>query len=286
MPSAAKLNSSSAIGIFDSGVGGLTVLKAVQAKLPEEQLLYLGDTARLPYGTKTPASVQRYALRAADYLVARDIKLLVVACNTASAIAIPKLKERLGPMPVIGVVEPGAARAVALSQAQQHLVLATEATTRQLAYTQAILELAPNANVQEIACSMFVALAEEGWGQDDIAYAVADKYLASFRQGNHAHGVLPDTAILGCTHFPLVRDAISQALGDEIQIVDSAQTTAERVAKELQQQNLIAQAGSQGRFELLATEGPGRFARVGGNFLGEDLSPDDVEVVDIQGGNS
>jgi glutamate racemase len=270
----------SAIGIFDSGVGGLTVLKAIRERLPNEDLIYLGDTARLPYGTKSPATVQRYAERAAEYLLARDVKMLVVACNTASAVALPTLTERCAPVPVIGVVKPGAASAVSQSSNQRHLVLATEATTREMAYTQAILELAPDAVCQEVACSMFVALAEEGWGDSEIATATAEKYLSVFR--STSHGPAPDTAILGCTHFPLLRNAIATALGDDIRIVDSAHTTADRVAEIIDVQRLQSEASGAGKLKLLATEGPERFARVGGNFLGEHLAPNDIEVVDIQ----
>ncbi len=273
-------NRSAAIGIFDSGVGGLTVLKAVRAQAPHENLIYLGDTARLPYGTKSPVSVQRYAMQAADYLVAQDIKLLVVACNTASALALPALVQRLAPIPVVGVVKPGAASAVRHSQSQRHLVLATEATTRQLAYTQAILELEPDAIVQEVACTMFVALAEEGWGEGEIALATAEKYLEVFRSGHH--GSRPDTAILGCTHFPLLRQTIAAALGEGIAIVDSAQTTAERVAEVLERDGLATASSSEGTLRLLATDGAERFARVGGNFLGHELGAADVEVVDLR----
>jgi glutamate racemase len=269
----------SAIGIFDSGVGGLTVLKAIQQRLPTENIVYLGDTARLPYGTKSSASVQSYAVRAADYLLEREIKMLVVACNTASALALPELSARLAPIPVVGVVKPGAASAVAQSTGQRHVVLATESTTRQMAYTQAILELEPDAVVQEVACTMFVALAEEGWGDGQIAAAVADKYLSAFR--DVVHGPQPDTAILGCTHFPLLKAVITAALGDGIKIVDSAFTTAAEVAAVLEALDLNADASAPGDLKLLATDGANRFARVGGNFLGQDLSPEDIEIVDI-----
>jgi glutamate racemase len=273
-------SSESAIGIFDSGVGGLTVLKEIRARLPHEDLIYLGDTARLPYGTKSHATVERYAARAAAYLEARDVKLIVVACNTASAVALPLLTEKFAPMPVIGVVEPGARRAVAQSRTRSHLILATEATTRERAYTQAIQALDPDAVCQEVACSMFVALAEEGWGDGAIAEQTAEKYLLPLREGKPGHH--PDTAILGCTHFPLVRAAIAAALGESITIVDSATTTAESVVDVLEQASLLTAQTTSGSLSLLATEGPDRFARVGGNFLGAVLNRDDIEVVDIE----
>lgn len=269
------------IGIFDSGVGGLTVLHAIRDLLPAENLLYLGDTARVPYGTKSPASVERYAVHAADWLLARNIKLLVVACNTASALALPALAARLDPVPVVGVVQPGAAAAVAGSRAQRHIVLATEATTQQLAYTAAIRELCPEAWVEELPCSLFVALAEEGWTTGAIADAVAHEYLGFLR--TRARQERPDTAILGCTHFPLLRAAISSVLGPDIRIVDSATTTAAAVRDELQVRGLTA-SGSAGSLQLVATDGAARFARTGSAFLGQSFSAADIEITDIHVG--
>jgi len=267
------------IGIFDSGVGGLTVLKALCEQLPCEDIIYLGDTARLPYGTKSPASVQRYASHAAGWLANHNIKLLVVACNTATALALDTLRQQLSPMPVIGVVEPGAAAAVAQSQNQRHLVLATESTVNQSAYTRAIRALASDAQVEELACSLFVALAEEGWGSDPVAVAVAEKYLDGVRQRPKAEQ--PDTAILGCTHFPLVRDAIARVLGPDIAIVDSATTTAAAVLEQLQQQELLVSGTEPGQLRLVATDSVARFAHIGSAFLGERFSSADIELTDI-----
>ncbi|HJP03692.1 MAG: glutamate racemase [Chromatiales bacterium] len=267
------------IGIFDSGVGGLTVLHAVNDLLPDEQLLYLGDTARLPYGTKSPASVQRYATHAADYLVGQGIKLLVIACNTASALALDELRHRLAPIPVIGVVEPGATAAVNRSSAHRHLVLATESTTSQLAYTRAILRLDPDAIIEELPCSLFVALAEEGWNTGSIAEAVAGQYLDSIRERSRAER--PDVAILGCTHFPLLQGAISNALGPGIEIVDSATTTARAVWQELAASNLAAPDDANGGIRLIATDGAARFARIGSAFLGRKFAAEDIELTDI-----
>jgi glutamate racemase len=267
------------IGIFDSGVGGLTVLHAMQDLLPTEQFIYLGDTARLPYGTKSPASVQRYAEHAAEYLVQRGIKLLVVACNTASALAIDKLREYLAPLPVIGVVEPGAAAAVECSNSQRHLVLATEATSTQLAYTRAILRLNPDAVIEEMPCSLFVALAEEGWHDGPVADVVAEEYLGAIR--DRSAEAKPDTAILGCTHFPLLQGSIAHALGPNIEIVDSATTTALAVRDELVRLKLLRDSTLAGDLELVATDGPARFARVGSAFLGAEFAADDITLIDI-----
>jgi glutamate racemase len=267
------------IGIFDSGVGGLTVLHALQNLLPTEDLIYLGDTARLPYGTKSPESVQRYAEHAADYLVQRGIKLLVVACNTASALALDKLREHLAPLPVIGVVEPGAAAAVESSTAQRHLVLATEATCSQQAYTRAILRLNPDAVVEEMPCSLFVALAEEGWHDGPVAGVVAEQYLGAIR--NRSAESKPDAAILGCTHFPLLQGSIAHALGPDIEIVDSATTTAQAVRDELVRLSLLTDSSATGELELVATDGPARFARVGSAFLGKEFAAEDITLIDI-----
>jgi glutamate racemase len=206
------------IGVFDSGVGGLTVLRAIRAALPNESAVYLGDTARVPYGTKSRDSVLRYSLQASTELVRRGIKLLVVACNTASALSLPELRARLTPLPVLGVVEPGAAAAVAASTRQRHLVLATEATVAQRAYTRAIRGLAPAAAVEELACSLFVALAEEGWTDGEVAAAAARAYLAGV--GSRPEAEQPDTVILGCTHFPLLAREIRAALGPVPSVVD------------------------------------------------------------------
>jgi glutamate racemase len=267
------------IGVFDSGVGGITVLRALRATLPHESTLYLGDTARLPYGTKSRDSVLRYSLQAADLLVERGIKLLVVACNTASAISLERLREHLAPLPVIGVVEPGAEAAVTASEHQRHLVLATEATVSRRAYTQAIHARRPHAQVEELACSLLVALAEEGWTDGAIAESVAAAYVARFfARAPHER---PDTLILGCTHFPLLAAAIRAAIGPEPKIIDSASTTARVVAATLEQERALASGGGSTQLRLLATDGPVRFARVGARFLGEPIEESDVELVDL-----
>jgi glutamate racemase len=273
------------IGVFDSGVGGLTVLRAIHELLPDEQLLYLGDTARLPYGTKSPESVQRYALHAADYMVRRGIKLLVVACNTASAVALEILQQKLAPIPVIGVVEPGAAAAVVLSKQHRYLVLATEATTQRRAYTKAIRNIDANAQVEELPCSLLVALAEEGWHAGAVAEAVANQYLHGIAQRPAAER--PDVAILGCTHFPLLTGPIARALGPDIQIVDSATTTAAAVKVALEQSGLKAPpTDGRERVTLVATDGAARFARVGSAFMGREFRPADIEVTDIHPSDS
>jgi glutamate racemase len=265
------------IGVFDSGVGGLTVLKALREKLPDEDMVYLGDTARLPYGTKSPASISRYACQATRLLQERNIKMLVVACNTASAVALDALREQMEPLPVIGVVGPGARAAVAAKPGGRHLVLATEATVRLGAYRRAILELDPAATVQELACEMLVSLAEEGWSDGAIADAIVARYIDEL--GDSAADA--DSVILGCTHFPLLRDPIARAFDASVSLVDSASTTANVASEMLESLGLANDAGHPGALQLLATDGATRFARVGGWFLGADLKHDDVTIVDL-----
>ena len=263
------------IGVFDSGVGGLTVLKAIQEEMPFENLVYLGDTARLPYGTKSPASIERYATQAAAKLREQGIKLLVVACNTASAVALESLRKELAPLPVVGVIEPGAKAAVDAHPGGEHLVLATEATVGLGAYKTAILARDAGATVREQACEMLVSLAEEGWSDGDIARAIVRRYL------DEAHSASLDTIILGCTHFPLLKDTIKDVADDGVTIVDSASTTAGVVRAALEAEGATRSEDSRGSLRLLATDGATRFARVGGQFLGHDLDYSDVELVDL-----
>jgi glutamate racemase len=265
------------IGVFDSGVGGLTVLKALREALPGEDLVYLGDTARLPYGTKSPASIARYASQATRLLQATGIKLLVVACNTASAVALGTLREQMAPLPVIGVVEPGATAAVAASPGGKHLVLATEATVQLGAYRQAIAALDPGARVGELACEMLVSLAEEGWNGGAIAEAIVRRYLDE--AGAAANEL--DTVILGCTHFPLLRQTFAKVLDGSVAIVDSASTTAAAAKELLGKLEILNDQQREGELRLLATDGATRFARVGGQFLGEPLTWEDVTLVDL-----
>ena len=266
------------IGIFDSGVGGLTVLKAVRARLPREHLLYLGDTARLPYGTKGPDTVARYAVQAAGHLVERGIKLLVVACNTASAVAMPELTREFAPLPVIGVVEAGAEAAARASKTGHIAVLATESTVQGGAYERAIQARRRGALIYSQACSLFVALAEEGWTRGPLVESVVREYLHPLLEEKKRDGL--DTLVLGCTHFPLLNDAVSRVAGAELRIVDSAETVAAAVAKLLEERKL-ARAGGEGDARYLATDGAERFARVGSFFLGETIGSGAVEIVDL-----
>lgn len=273
-----------AIGVFDSGVGGLTVLRALRERLPAEDFLYLGDTARLPYGTKGADTVTRYACQAAQLLVDRGVKLLVIACNTASAVALPELARRFAPLPVVGVIEPGAQAACEASSTGAVLVCATAGTIRGRAYEKAIAAIEPVRVVRGIACPVFVCLAEEGWGDSDIAQAVAMRYLAPFFPAQHKEAQI-ETLVLGCTHFPLLRASISRTLGElgasGISIVDSAQTTAQMVRERLELQHLASDAGRKGVVRYLATDAVERFCSAAQPFLDEDLAPAQVQWVDL-----
>lgn len=265
------------IGVFDSGVGGLTVLRALRRRLPGERFIYLGDTARLPYGTKSGDSVLRYSIQAAQFLIQQDIKYLVIACNTASSVAVEPLRQRFAPIPVIGVIEPGSIAGCASSRTGHIAVLATEGTVRGGAYQREIARLNPNAKVVAQACSLFVALAEEGWTDGAIAEAIAHRYVDHLFQDDPRI----DTLLLGCTHFPVLASALSAAIEPSVTIVDSAETTATAVAKELRDRGLLNVASGSPRPILQATDSPERFARVGSRFLGETFDAAQVELVDL-----
>jgi glutamate racemase len=263
------------IGVFDSGVGGLTVVRALREELPREDILYLGDTARVPYGTRSPETVQKYAKRVAGHLLRRGIKALVVGCNTATTYALEDLITvgQAHGIPVVGVIEPGVS--AALLKTRGHIgVIGTEGTIRGGAYRSQLIAQRANLQITSTACPLFVALAEEGWTDGEIAEAVALRYLKGLRNG-------PDTLILGCTHYPLLVDAIASALPG-VQLVDSATSTAQAVSKTLQQRDLLRSTGT-GHTRFLVTDNRERFVDVGTRFLGHP--PEPTEVVDIEDGD-
>lgn len=276
---------SAPIGVFDSGVGGLTVLRALQAELAGEHFIYLGDTARLPYGTKDADTVVRYALRAAQALIERGVKALIVACNTASAVAMPAMSQRYSDVPLIGVVYPGADAAVAATRSGRIAIIGTEATVRGGAYQRAILARRADAHIQALACQLFVALAEEGWTEGAIAQAVAARYLEPlFGAQSRARQEAADTLVLGCTHFPMLLGSIRSVVGSDVMIVDSAATTAKSAHALLRGRGLVqADRPPPGArpLRLLATDGSARFAAVGARFLGRPIGQDEVELIDL-----
>ncbi|MBU1041737.1 MAG: glutamate racemase [Proteobacteria bacterium] len=272
------------IGVFDSGVGGLTVLRALRRAMPNENFLYLGDTARLPYGTKSGATVARYALQTTRVLVDIGVKMLVVACNTASSVAMPGLSEAYPGLPCTGVIEPGAAAACEAAPRGRIAVIATGGTVRGAAYQGAILRRRPEATIATRPAQLFVALAEEGWTDGQVVTDIARRYLdplmAEFPEGG------PDCLVLGCTHFPVLAQAIQAVLPQGVCLIDSAETTARWVAEELGARGLLRPEAGAPRsvkesVRFFATDDPERFARVGEIFLGEPLSPSDVTLVDL-----
>ena len=264
------------IGVFDSGMGGLTVLRALAKRLPQESFVYLGDTARLPYGTKSADTVTAYSLQATRLLLDHGVKMVVVACNTASAVALQPLAEALAPVPVIGVIEPGARAGVAATRNNVIAVLATEGTVKGGAYVRAIQALDRGVRVVQQPCQVFVALAEEGWTNHAVTIGAARRYLDPLFEGPDA----PDTIVLGCTHFPVLAEAIREVVGPGVVMVDSAETTAEAVAEALSRPGM--QGGEVQHIRFFATDSAERFARVGAIFLGSPIGVADVELIDLR----
>ena len=275
------------IGVFDSGVGGLTVYRALHEQLPNERFVYLGDTARVPYGTKSLATVERYAVENARFLAAHGIKMLVVACNTASALALPAIRGALE-IDVVGVIGPGARASVKSGQdgcapRRSIGVIATESTVQSGAYTAAIKKADSNAEVIERACPMFVPLAEEGWADNEVTRTIAATYLADLRGKT-------DTLVLGCTHYPILRDVIQQTIGEDVRLIDSGEATALEVKTVLKEKNLARLTPPTGALErqlgddldhFYVTDAAERFARVAERFLG--AKPSRLEAVEVWG---
>ncbi|ACM19723.1 glutamate racemase [Geotalea daltonii FRC-32] len=261
-----------AIGVFDSGVGGLTVLKEIMKVLPQEDTIYLGDTARVPYGTKSPETVVRYSRQITSFLVSRDIKMLVVACNTASAVSLTALKKEFS-IPIVGVIEPGARRAAAVTRSGKVGVIGTAGTIKSSAYAKAIKRINPGIEVVTRACPLFVPLAEEGWIDNEIARLTAQTYLKGLKEES------VDTLVLGCTHYPILKGIIAEVMGDGVTLVDSAEETAFTVAEILGKKSLLRPTSEKGNHHFFVTDVPAGFIRVGSRFLGERLG--DVYQVNL-----
>jgi len=266
IPHPSSLVPAAPIGVFDSGVGGLTVFREIARALPHHSLIYLGDSARVPYGTKSAETVTRYSLQAAQHLLDRGIGMLVVACNTATAAALPALQSSLK-IPVIGVVEPGARAAVERTRGRVG-VIATEGTVRSKAYTKAIHKLDPKIEVIESAAPLFVSLAEEGWANTHVAREVAEIYLEPLLDA----GI--DTLVLGCTHYPILRGTIEQVVGEGVIIVDSAETTAACVLAEIGPRSTGA-----AKHTFLVTDAEERFRRIASDFLEREI--EHLELVSL-----
>jgi glutamate racemase len=274
------------IGIFDSGVGGLTVYRALHNRLPNEHFVYLGDTARVPYGTKSLATVERYAIENSLFLASRGIKLLVVACNTASALALPAIRNAVG-LDVVGVIGPGARKAVEITRERENpriAVIATEATVSSNAYAEAIERATDKAEVIQTACPLFVSLAEENWTREDETFSIAKKYLSKINEFE------PDALVLGCTHYPILREVIQQTVGEGVTLIDSGEATAEEVENLLKDKNLACKGKFSANRErrlcddvdhFYVTDAAERFARVAERFLGSQ--PSKLEAIEVYG---
>ena len=267
------------IAVFDSGLGGISVLRALVQRLPGEDFLYFGDSANAPYGVRPVAEVRRLTQDVIGRLYDRGIKAAVIACNTATAAALPALRETWPDMPIIGVIEPGSRAACEASPSGDIAVIATESTIRSGAYAEAILRRRPEAQVRSLACPLFVPLAEEGWFDGPIAEGVVSRYLEPLFEKSPA----PDCLVLGCTHYPMLAAAIRKVVGPEVHIVDSAATTAEVVKRRLTDKGLAhPQAGRTGRIRFFITDDPQRFTRTGSLFLNMTITDSDVRLVDLE----
>ncbi len=267
------------IGVFDSGVGGLTVYRALKQALPHENFLYLGDTARLPYGTKTPDTIIQYALQATQLLVSSGIKFLVIACNTATGPALPILRKTYPNLPMMGVIEPGAAAALAHSKTKHIAVIATEATVAAHSYLKAIQQLDSEAVVVEKAAGLLVPLTEEGLLAGEIPTTIIHHYLDDLLLDPATR---PDTLILGCTHFPVLTDVIHEVVGGRVQIIDSSKVVSEAVHGYFAAHPDLANTCHQlGQSQFWVTDGMGRFMRVAERFLGAKIDSAQVHLVDF-----
>ena len=269
-PRTASDRSAAPIGVFDSGLGGLTVAHAIMRRLPAESLIYFGDTARVPYGPKSPDTVRRYSREISGFLIEQGVKAIVVACNTATAHALPVLRDEL-PVPVIGVVEPGARAAVRATRTGHIGVIGTAGTIRSQAYDRAIHAESPNARVTALACPLFVPLVEEGWTNHEAAHLIAEQYLAPFVKDRI------DTLVLGCTHYPLLKPLIGEIIGRSVRLIDSAEETAADTSRMLAANDLAAAEG-EGEYRFIASDDPQQFLTLGRRFLGSAIERVEVRT--------
>jgi glutamate racemase len=262
------------IGVFDSGIGGLTVVREIISRLPGENIIYLGDTARVPYGTKSSRTVIAYSHHNARFLVSKGIKMLVVACNTSSAVSLPSLGSELE-IPVIGVIGPGAKKAGEVTKSRRVGVIGTPSTIKSSAYKKALEAISPDIEVFSRACPLFVPLADEGWTEGEISELIAKKYLAPFKEYDI------DVLVLGCTHYPLLKPTIQKVMGGGITLVDSAEETAKEIERVLRERDLLNKGTELSSREYYLTDVSDTFVSVAGRFLGEKI--ENIEMVDITG---
>lgn len=253
------------IGIFDSGIGGLTVLKEIFNALPMESTIYLGDTARVPYGIRSPETVIRYSFENTKFLFSKNIKILVIACNTASSLSLEAIRKSVS-IPVVGVIEPGAKAAVHATTNKRIGIIGTEATIRSNAYARTIKGMDSSIEVFGLPCPLFVPLVEEGWTTGGIAEQIAGRYLQNIRDKDI------DTLVLGCTHYPLLKDVISQVMGEKVRLIDSAIETAKEIRNSLSRLSLLKTGEHAPAREFYVTDSPDKFKNVGERFLGNSIA--------------
>ncbi|MBZ0179846.1 MAG: glutamate racemase [Melioribacteraceae bacterium] len=267
------MNRSNPIGIFDSGIGGLTVVKRISANLPNENIIYFGDTARVPYGSKSNSTVIEYSIQDANFLIKKNVKLIVVACNTASSAALDALRERFE-IPIIGMIEPGAKMALETTKNEKIGVIGTNATINNKAYSSELLKIDPKAEIVEKACPLFVPLAEEGWLDHKATYAVAEEYLKELKSAK------VDTLILGCTHYPILSKVIQDVMGNEVRLIDSGTAATKIVEDYLNGRNLRNPSNNIGIHEYYVSDLPIKFKEVAERFLGRKVS--NIHKVDLE----
>ena len=261
------------IGVFDSGIGGLTVVKRLASTLPNENIIYFGDTARVPYGSKSNSTVIEYSIQNTKFLLQKNIKALVVACNTASSIAIPDLKKMFD-IPIIGMIEPGSRMALSKTHNKKIGVIGTRATISNLAYSKEIKKMNDKAVVFEKPCPLFVPLAEEGWIKHKATYEIAEEYLKELRENKI------DALVLGCTHYPILSEVIQEVIGLKVALIDSGVASSELIKDELEKFNLLSDSEKTGSQEYYVSDIPAKFKEVAELFLGRAI--DHVHKVDLE----
>ena len=261
------------IGVFDSGIGGLTVVKRLASTLPNENIIYFGDTARVPYGSKSNSTVIEYSIQNTKFLLQKNIKALVVACNTASSIAIPDLKKMFD-IPIIGMIEPGSRMALSKTHNKKIGVIGTRATISNLAYSKEIKKMNDKAVVFEKPCPLFVPLAEEGWIKHKATYEIAEEYLKELRENKI------DALVLGCTHYPILSEVIQEVIGLKVALIDSGVASSELIKAELEKFNLLSDSEKTGSQEYYVSDIPAKFKEVAELFLGRAI--DHVHKVDLE----
>jgi len=252
------------IGVFDSGIGGLTVVKRIASALPNENIVYFGDTARVPYGSKSNETVIEYSLQNARFLMKKNVKAIVVACNTASSVALPALRKEFD-VPIIGMIEPGVDYALKFSQNKKIGIIGTRGTIGNRAYSNAILLKEPSADVYEKACPLFVPIVEEGWINHKATYLIAEEYLKDFRKTDI------DTLVLGCTHYPILLDIIQEVIGESVTLIDSGIASADLVRQEIERIGFATNSRSQGIIDVYVSDIPSKFVEVAQLFMGREI---------------